>query len=106
VTASCGAAVRHVGNQALKQLADWEISRPGRLLFKTSTNRAAWTPMSAEEFVGLIEEMIELKIQQETEAHMKPTPEIARVLAAKRETDRRRLDQIRAELVRILAGSG
>jgi hypothetical protein len=58
--------------------------------------------MSADAFVRLIEEMIELKIQHETESHMKPTPEVARVLGAKRETDRRRIEQIRAELVRIL----
>lgn len=46
--------------------------------------------------------MIDVKVQQQTESHMRPTPEIARVLAQKRDTDKRRLDQIRAELVRIL----
>ena len=33
---------------------------------------------------------------------MRPTPEVAKILQEKRETDRRRLDQIRNELGRIL----
>jgi hypothetical protein len=53
-------------------------------------------------FIALLEEMIDVKVQQQTEAHLKPSPEIARLLAKKQETDKRRLDQIRAELVRIL----
>ena len=60
--------------------------------------------MSAESFVNMIEEMIDLKVQQHTEAHLKTTPEISRVLQEKRETDRRRLEQIKRELVRILNG--
>ena len=59
--------------------------------------------MHASTFVGLLEEMVDIKVQQQTEAHMKPTPEIAAVLHRKRETDRRRLEQIRAELIRILS---
>ena len=58
--------------------------------------------MTAENLIGLIEEMMDLKIQQYAESTMNRTPEIARVLQAKRETDSRRLDQIRAELVRFL----
>lgn len=46
--------------------------------------------------------MVDLKVQQHTESHLKVTPELAGVLHQKRETDRRRLDQIRAELVRVL----
>ncbi len=46
--------------------------------------------------------MVDIKVQQVTEAHVKPTAEVAIVLHHKRETDRRRLEQIRAELVRIL----
>ncbi|HEY2081401.1 MAG TPA: hypothetical protein VGI88_01355 [Verrucomicrobiae bacterium] len=53
-------------------------------------------------FIALLEEMVDLKVQQQTEAHLKTTPEVAAVLHQKRETDRRRLDQIRAEMIRIL----
>ena len=58
--------------------------------------------MTAESLIGLIEEMVDLKIQQYAESTMKHTPEITRILHDKRETDHRRLDQIRAELVRFL----
>jgi hypothetical protein len=58
--------------------------------------------MTAEAWVQLIEEMIDLKLQQLAEATMKLTPELARMLQDKRETDRRRLQQIRVELVRAL----
>jgi hypothetical protein len=58
--------------------------------------------MQADTFIGLLEEMVDIKVQQQMEARLKTTPEIAAVLHQKRETDRRRLDQIRAELVRIL----
>jgi hypothetical protein len=58
--------------------------------------------MTAEKFVNLIEEMTDLKIQQFAEASMKPTPEIAKILSEKRQTDRRRLEQIKAELTRNL----
>ena len=53
-------------------------------------------------FLGLLEELIDIKVQQQTESHLKPSPEVAAVLHQKRETDKRRLDQIRAELVRLL----
>ena len=59
--------------------------------------------MTAEEFVNMIEEMTDLKIQQFAESTMKTTPEIARILHEKRETDRRRLQQIKVELARSLA---
>ena len=58
--------------------------------------------MTAENLIGMIEEMMDLKIQQYAESAMKPTPEIARILREKRETDQRRLEQIRVELVRSL----
>ena len=58
--------------------------------------------MTAEKFVNLIEEMTDLKIQQFAETTMKTTPEISRILQEKRQTDRRRLDQIKVELVRSL----
>jgi hypothetical protein len=50
----------------------------------------------------LIEELIDLKIQQYAETQMKPNSEVARVLREKQYTDRRRLEQIRMELGRIL----
>ena len=53
-------------------------------------------------FLSLMEEMIDIKVQQQTESHLKTSPEVAAVLRQKRETDKRRLDQIRAELVRLL----
>lgn len=58
--------------------------------------------MTAENFVDLIEEMMDVKLQQHTESNMKPTPEIAAILAEKKMTDARRLKQIRAELIRSL----
>lgn len=60
--------------------------------------------MNAENLVSLIEEMMDLKVQQYAETQMRPTPEISRLLHDKRETDKRRLDQIRAEAVRVLKG--
>ena len=60
--------------------------------------------MNSETLPRLIEEMMDLKIQQYAETQMRPTPEVAKILQEKRETDRRRLEQIRAELVRILNG--
>lgn len=59
--------------------------------------------MNAENSVKLIEEMLDLKIQQYAETQMRASPEVARILHEKRETDRRRLEQIRNELTRTLA---
>jgi hypothetical protein len=58
--------------------------------------------MSAQYLVRMLEEMMVLKVQQYAESQLKVTPEIAALLHDKRETDRRRLDQIRVELVRFL----
>ena len=63
---------------------------------------AILTAMSAETFVNLIEEMVDLKVQQLAESQLKASPEVARILQEKRETDRRRLVQLKAELVRML----
>jgi len=60
--------------------------------------------MNPEGFVRMLEEMMDVKIQQHTESQMKVPPELSRVLEAKRETDRRRLEQIRQELIRGLQG--
>ncbi len=59
--------------------------------------------MTAENFVSLIEELVDLKVQQHAETHLKSSPEVVRLLADKRETDRRRMEQIKAELIRILS---
>ncbi len=45
---------------------------------------------------------MDLKIQTLAESQLKVNPEVARILQEKRETDRRRLEQIRAEMVRAL----
>ena len=58
--------------------------------------------MNAEAVVKLVEEMIDLKLQQRAESNLKATSEIASLLEQKRLTDRRRLEQIRADLVRLL----
>ena len=60
--------------------------------------------MNGEALVKLIEEMIDLKLQQHAQANLKASPEIARILEEKRFNDRRRLEQIRAERVRLLYG--
>jgi hypothetical protein len=58
--------------------------------------------MTAQSLIGLIEEMMDLKLQQYAESQMKVTAEVACLLREKRETDKRRLEQIRIELVRFL----
>ncbi len=58
--------------------------------------------MTAESLIRLIEELVDLKIQQYAELNLKLSPELGRLLVEKRETDRRRLQQIRAELIRFL----
>ena len=58
--------------------------------------------MTPEALLGLLEEMMDLKIQHYAESTLKATPEITRILCEKKETDRRRLEQIRAELMRFL----
>ena len=45
---------------------------------------------------------MDLKMQQYAQYHLKLNPEVAKLLTEKRETDRRRLEQIRTELVRFL----
>jgi hypothetical protein len=59
--------------------------------------------MSAEDFVNMLEEMIDLKVQQRTQINLRTTPEIARVLQDKQETDRRRLAQLKVQLVQLLS---
>jgi hypothetical protein len=61
--------------------------------------------MTAEAWVRLIEEMIDLKLARFAETNMKLSPELTRLLQDKRETDHCRLQQIRSELVRTLHGA-
>jgi hypothetical protein len=58
--------------------------------------------MTAQSLVGLIEEMMDLKLQQYAESQIKLPAEVVPLLREKRETDRRRLNQIKSELVRFL----
>ena len=58
--------------------------------------------MDNERFVKLIDEMVDLRVQQHTAAGLKVNPALAKILAEKRETDRHRLEQVRAELVQML----
>jgi hypothetical protein len=74
--------------------------RGGNLPSECATSRKA--SMTAESLIGLIEEMVDLKIQQYAESTMKPTPEISRILQEKKQTDCRRLQQIKAELINSL----
>jgi hypothetical protein len=57
--------------------------------------------MTAEMLIRLLEEMMDLKLQQFAETQLKMSPEVSRILGEKRQTDRRRLEQIRMELVRF-----
>ena len=66
---------------------------------------SCWQPemvMNAETIVQLIEEMVDLKVQQQAETQLRPKPEFVRLLEEKRFADRRRLELIKAELARLL----
>jgi len=58
--------------------------------------------MSAEAIVRLIEELVDLKVQQQAGMRPQVNPELARLLEEKRRTDRRRLESVRQELGRLL----
>ncbi len=87
--------------QALSQRSGLLVNLQ-HLQSETGAGDAVFSLMQAINFIALLEEMVDLKVQQQTESHLKVTPELAGVLYQKRETDRRRLDQIRSELIRIL----
>jgi len=59
--------------------------------------------MNADMIVKLIEEMVDIKVQQQAETNLQPRPEVAKLLAEKRFADRRRLEMIKAELARLFA---
>src|SRR5512146_299355 len=54
--------------------------------------------MTAQQLVGSIEEMRDLKTQHYAEMNLKVTRELPRLLGERRETDQRRLQQSRREL--------
>jgi flagellar biosynthesis/type III secretory pathway protein FliH len=58
--------------------------------------------MNAEMIVKLIEEMLDIKVQQQAEMQLHVRPELARLLEEKRHGDRRRLEMIKQELTRLL----
>ena len=60
--------------------------------------------LAVELLIRLLEEMMDLKLQQQSQSYMnmKYPAEFAHLMQEKRETDRRRLEQIRAELIRLL----
>jgi len=59
--------------------------------------------MNAETIVKLIEEMVDIKVHQQAESHLKPKPELIRLLEEKKFADRRRLELIKQELTRLLS---
>lgn len=58
--------------------------------------------MSGERFVRLIEELVDLKVQYHLANQLKVPSELSSVVARKRENDRRRTEEIRAELISAL----
>ena len=60
--------------------------------------------MNADAFVKLVEEMVELKVRIQMEANLKTSPEVAKVLYQKQESDRRRLELLKTEMARQLVG--
>jgi hypothetical protein len=58
--------------------------------------------MNADIIVKLIEEMVDIKVHQQTETQLSTKPELARLLAEKRYVDSRRLEMVKQELVRLL----
>ena len=59
--------------------------------------------MTADAFVKLIEEMVDLKVHLVLESHVRTTPELARLISQKRHSDHRRLEQVRAELAQLVS---
>lgn len=60
--------------------------------------------MNGELFVKLVEEMIDLKIPRQPQGNVKPGTDVARLWQEKHAADKRRLAQIRTELVSMLNG--
>jgi hypothetical protein len=60
--------------------------------------------MTAQMLVGLLEEMVDLKVRHHSETGLKLPPELKRVIQDQRESDRRRLEAVRTQLIKILEG--
>ena len=58
------------------------------------------TDMNVEMIVKLIEEIVDIKVQQQAETHLHVKPELAQFLEEKRHGDRRRLEMIKQQLAR------
>jgi hypothetical protein len=58
--------------------------------------------MSAQEFVGLLEKLIDLKLQAQAELQMKVPPEMTRMFQEKRQEDRQRMALIKNQLITAL----
>ena len=59
--------------------------------------------MKAESIVALIGELVDIKVRQQQDRNIKSNPAVAKLLEQKRSTDRRRIDEINAELTRLLS---
>src|SRR5260221_13802014 len=83
---------------------DEAASSPPKVTAFPPTQIAAFNPtnMNAEMIVKLIEEMVDIKVQQQAETHIHVKPELARLLEEKPHGDRRRLEMIKQELTRQL----
>jgi hypothetical protein len=62
--------------------------------------------MKPEAIVNILEEMIDLKVQRQLAMTTKLNPELTRILLEKRESDQRRIQQIKAELARLVGAVG
>jgi hypothetical protein len=58
--------------------------------------------MNAEMIVKLVEELVDIKMHQQAEMHLRTKPELAQLLEQKRIGDLRRLELIKLELTRLL----
>jgi|ERR1041385_4876623 hypothetical protein len=93
----------------LPRVAYSKIVAPSHRSWRDSQSRfgpafALNAAMTAEAWVRLIEEMIDLKLARFAETNMKLSPDLTRLLQDKRDTDRQRLHQIRTELARAVQG--
>ena len=57
--------------------------------------------MNSEMVVKLIEEMVDIKVQQQAEMSLQLKPEFRRLLEEKRYANSRRLEMVRQELKRL-----
>ncbi len=58
--------------------------------------------MTADTLIGLLEEMMDIKIRHYGPFQTKLNPEVVKLLKEKRTDDQERLNQIRTELVQFL----